>query len=305
MERIKLDYTFVKNAILTSNSLPQIAEKCSCGKCKVRTYIKENGLYQLYCEHLKIPYKEYIPIECEICGSTHNVNALHGKYYCKKHYNQMYRYGKECKTIYDKNDYEITDDTTNIIIRDKYQNIICNSIIDTEDLDKVNKYKWYESYGYCVTKGINKINGIDICNVIFNDYTNIYDHINNNRLDNRKENLRVVTSQQNAMNMSIKTTNKSGVAGVKKQQYRKVLTGKWTATITYKYKPIWLGVYDTFDEAVMSRLMGECRYFKEYSNNYNSLSNTIKLEYLSKQDNLIHVIEIDLNEKILKNEVLN
>ena len=132
------------------------------------------------------------------------VSSLKGEYYCKKHFNQMYRYGEIQKTIYDDNDFIEQGDVTQIILRDRYQNVKAIAIIDTEDKPKVQGYKWYESAGYCITKGINPNSGIDIANVIFDDYEHKYDHANNNRLDDRKVNLRIVTSQENAMNMGKK-----------------------------------------------------------------------------------------------------
>jgi hypothetical protein len=216
----------------------------------------------------------------------------------------MYRYGKTYeKTIYDKNDY-IFDKTNNIVkivLRDKYQNINGYALIDYEDYNKVKDFKWYLSDGYCVTKGIEKNNGVDIYCVIFND-RNPYDHINNDRLYNRKTNLRPVNNQQNSMNMSKKNTNKSGVVGVQRQNPK---SPRWIAGITYKYKSIWLGVYENFDDAVIARLKGEAHYFKEYSNNYNPTKNNITLEYISQEDNLLHHIEVSLEENIEQNYIVD
>jgi hypothetical protein len=280
-----------------------MAEACKCGTDKLRKFMISNDLYDYYCQ----THPNARPCEkliCSVCGETNDVSKLKGVSYCKRHYNQMYRYGKIYdKTIYDKNDY-ILDKERNIakiVLRDKYQNIIGYSIIDYDDYEKVKDYKWYMTDGYCVTKGINKNNAVDIYCVIFNNRIP-YDHIDNDRLNNRKNNLRPVTNQQNSMNMSKKSTNKSGVTGVKKQNRN---SPRWIANITYKYKSIWLGVYNTFDEAVIARLQGEAKYFGEYSNNYKPDKNLITLLYLSRTDGMKHYIEVNLNGNIFINKVIN
>jgi len=192
-------------------------------------------------------------------------------------------------------------------LRDKKQNINGYCVIDKEDYDKVKQYKWYKSHKYCVTKGIIKTNGVRIHNVIMNNlnYINeiIYDHQDKDRLNNKKNNLRLVTNQENSMNMSMKNTNTSGVTGV--QQYNRDSESKWDAKITYKYEPIHLGRYLVFDETVIARLEGEAKYFKEYSPNYNKETNTICLDYISYDSKLHRNIEMSLDGKVLKQEIIN
>ena len=290
----------VYNYIISTNSVKELVEKIGCSKDKIIDYIKNNNLYEIYCKQYNIKYNENYLLHCCICDSTKQVKTFKGNPYCKKHFNHMYRYGKIIdKTIYDKNDieYDYKNNIAYIILRDKYQNINGKAIIDIEDVDKIKQYKWYLSFGYPVTKGIDKNTGIDISNVIFNDYDKIYDHIDKNRLNNKKSNLRVVNQHQNTMNMGKKYTNSSGVTGVAKKLTKNGI--KWYANITYNYKSIWLGCYDTFDEAVLARLKGEAEYFKNYSPNYNVKNNTIKLTYVSKTDNKIHTIELNLNGEII------
>jgi len=77
--------------------------------------------------------------------------------------------------------------------------------IDDEDYDKVIAFgNWYENdSGYAVKK--TRINNRNISirmHAMINDTPKGWhtDHINGNRLDNRKENLRTVTAQMNAWN---------------------------------------------------------------------------------------------------------
>jgi hypothetical protein len=293
----------VKECIDKYDTIKEMAKACGCGTDKLRKFMITNDLHPYYVETHPFA-RSCEKLVCSVCGEINDVSKLKGIPYCKRHYLQMYRYGKIYdKTIYDKNDYvfDKTNNIVKIVLRDKYQNINGYAVIDYEDYDKVKDYKWYLSRGYCVTKGINKNNEVDIYCVIFNNFTP-YDHIDNDRLNDRKHNLRLATSQQNSMNMSIKNTNKSGVTGV---QRRNPKSPRWTAGITYKYESIWLGVYESFDDAVLARLKGEAHYFKEYSNNYNPNKNNITLEYISKNDNLLHHIEISLEEEIQQNYIVD
>lgn len=63
------------------------------------------------------------------------------------------------------------------------------------------------------------------------------DHINGNGLDNRRQNLRVATKQQNAFNQRLNSRNNSGFRGVCWDRQH----GAWRATIRIKQKRIHLG----------------------------------------------------------------
>ena len=305
MERIKLDRGFVEEQIPLTKTLKELAGLCGCGTDKMRHYLYDNGLYKLFCETHN---RKYDPTkenrQCSICGYNKDVRNLFGKLYCKRHYNHIFRFGEPVeRTIYTLNDIITEGEISKIIMRDKYQNVIAESIIDTEDINKVKDYKWYlGTGGYCVTKGVDPETGVDISNVIFNDYENRYDHISHDRLDNRKSNLRPVTQQQNAMNMGMKNTNTSGVIGVGKAKSGKIWKGRWFAVIVYNYKNKWLGSYATFDEAVHARLKGEIEYFGEYSPNYDSETKTIRLEYINPVDNIKHYVEYSLGGELLHDD---
>lgn len=86
------------------------------------------------------------------------------------------------------------------------------------------------------------------------------DHINGNRLDNTRENLRICTRQNNSYNNGVYSNNTSGVTGV---HWHKC-SGKWTANIGYQRKQIHLGSFNDFEDAVIARQEAEKKYFKEY-----------------------------------------
>ncbi len=60
------------------------------------------------------------------------------------------------------------------------------------------------------------------------------DHINGDRLDNRRHNLRFVTLQQNLANRKVFKNNKSGFKGVGFDKH----SGKWRARISHNKRSI-------------------------------------------------------------------
>jgi hypothetical protein len=79
----------------------------------------------------------------------------------------------------------------------------------------------------------------------------VVDHINHERLDNRRENLRVVTSQQNSWNTRRHRDNQTGFKGVHRIHGYGVPRDRWRASIlcpTTK-KRIHLGAFDSPEEA--------------------------------------------------------
>src|SRR3990167_1012358 len=88
------------------------------------------------------------------------------------------------------------------------------ALVDDTDYDLLSKYSW------CLhTKryACSRINGKVILMHIFllgKQKGKEIDHINRNKLDNRRENLRFVTRSINCFNVDIDKANKSGFKGV-------------------------------------------------------------------------------------------
>lgn len=76
------------------------------------------------------------------------------------------------------------------------------------------------------------------------------DHINGNPLDNRADNLRVVTKHENALNRA-KVASDRPYHGVRQCK------GRWSASIRYQQKDRWLGTFDTVGEAIAARKSAE------------------------------------------------
>ncbi len=82
------------------------------------------------------------------------------------------------------------------------------------------------------------------------------DHINGDRADNRLENLRLVTRQENMQNAKTYTTNTSGVPGISWQESKK----RWRAYVTVDYKQVFLGGYTDWFDAVCARMSSNNTY---------------------------------------------
>ncbi len=101
-------------------------------------------------------------------------------------------------------------------------------LIDDEDFELVSQYKWHLDkhykrdadifYASACRRGTK--NNLRMHTLIMNTPKGMeIDHKNTNTLDNRRDNLRVVTRQQNIWNRSIQRNNKCGFKGVYKDNH--------------------------------------------------------------------------------------
>lgn len=125
--------------------------------------------------------------------------------------------------------------------QDKY------TIIDEEFFERVNEFKWsYNLRGYAQRMIGSSGKSMLLHRFIIDAPSDKeVDHINGNRLDNRKANLRLSTRIQNCWNSKWK--NKTGFKGVSiaKHGYNK----KYIAAITCRGKVYRLGYFSTAREA--------------------------------------------------------
>jgi hypothetical protein len=135
------------------------------------------------------------------------------------------------------------------------------TIVDEEDYYNLKQYSWYKSHNYVCGTVNKKI--VNLHRFIMN-YTgeNIVDHINNNPLDNRKCNLRIVTPTQNNMNRKSTKNSSSQYIGV---NFDKTIN-KWIANIKFEGKHINLGCFDDEIDAAKARDMATKKYFGEFGN---------------------------------------
>ena len=87
------------------------------------------------------------------------------------------------------------------------------------------------------------------------------DHINRNKYDNRKLNLRFCSHCENMCNVDIKSNNTSGTKGVSLDKR----TGKWHAYITKDKQQYYVGVFENKEDAIKARENAELNLFGEFS----------------------------------------
>lgn len=139
------------------------------------------------------------------------------------------------------------------------------TLVDDEDFEFLNQWKWYLSNtGYAVRaqwlKKENKQVKILMHRVILNINKYILtDHINRNRLDNRRKNLRMCNKSQNAANSKLEKYNKYGYRGLTKH------FNKWRAVIVADKKRYHLGLFSTKREAAQAYNQAAKQYFGEFA----------------------------------------
>ncbi len=205
---------------------------------------------------------------CSVCGSKNKVkySPKHKGMFCQRHYSQLNNFGKIFdKTVFDRNEFYIDsndDSISYIIIRNKQNVDIAEVIVDTEDIDRIIKYKWtIGTWGYAGTTIDNK--SVLLHRFVLNEYdkNRIPDHINRNVLDNRKCNLRIADKSDNAANSKVNSNNTSGVKGI---SWSKEVNG-WRAYITRHKHRYELGIFKDKEKAIEARLDAEKKYFGEFA----------------------------------------
>lgn len=135
---------------------------------------------------------------------------------------------------------------------------------DLEDYDKIKDYCWRMNNNGRIVTSVNRSRMILLHRLILDvlyDTDIIIDHANRNPLDNRKENLRICTKQENNTNKNLFNNNKSGFIGVSLQEQHQT----WRARISVNNKDIHLGCFDNKEDAIKARLEAEAKYFGEFS----------------------------------------
>lgn len=146
------------------------------------------------------------------------------------------------------------------------------AFVDDEDYEKVNIFKWFITNGGYAARTFNFKSGtketetIKMHRFIMNTSNGMEtDHINHNRLDNRKCNLRVCTKSENQRNAKVRKDSVSGYKGVSQRNTIIYKKKPWRAYITYQGKPKHIGYYRTALEAAIAYNTMAKEYYGEFA----------------------------------------
>lgn len=136
------------------------------------------------------------------------------------------------------------------------------AVIDAEDIDIVNIRNWrIENFNnmYAVAKIDKK--RVYMHRLILSAMSGfVVDHIDGDTLNNRRSNLRIASTTENARNCKVQRNNTSGVKGVCWNKAR----GAWAARIKVSGKNIHLGYFSDLNDAAASYAKGSAMYHGEF-----------------------------------------
>ncbi|MDL2206252.1 HNH endonuclease [Eubacteriales bacterium OttesenSCG-928-N13] len=155
------------------------------------------------------------------------------------------------------NRYQIADDGKSVI---GYLPNGMEFYFDLADLEKVQEYAWYLC-GYPDKIIIANRNRLTLHRYLLDCPDGEIDHVDLNRFNNRRSNLRYCTHRQNQCNHGLQRNNTSGAAGVRFYKPR----NKYAARIKHFGQEIHLGYYADVKTAMQARNVAMELLFGEFA----------------------------------------
>jgi hypothetical protein len=235
------DCTRIKD--IRSNSLRRgLSTSCGlCGRIKKSNEIIGKTFGRLtVIKRLGVDKNNFSLWECSCsCG---NLNVI-------KTYNQITKskypncgcHKKELKDAVNR--FEFKDNYCIFYIKD------IPTYIDIEDFEEISKHTWHIGWRGYILSSIND-KRVQMHRIIMKAQKDlVVDHIDGDILNNRKSNLRIVTQSENSRNRKNKSKNSSSkYFGVTWDKRKK----KWNAVIRPGEKAIYLGSFNTEEEAALA-----------------------------------------------------
>lgn len=130
-------------------------------------------------------------------------------------------------------------------------------LVDDADLPKVLQFKWHiDGKGYVISDTRHTIKGrrygsmtlLHRCLLGLEKGDPIVDHINQDKLDNRRSNLRLADKSTNALNRGAQANSKTGYKGISWDKQK----GKWRVAANLQGKQYHLGFYSNIEDAIQA-----------------------------------------------------
>jgi hypothetical protein len=142
------------------------------------------------------------------------------------------------------------------------------AIVDDCDSD-LAKLKWCENHGYAARKKGVLMHRVVLERILGRplEQRECVDHINKNRADNRRCNIRLATNSQNQANRGISRRSSTGFKGayLDRKAVRLNRPRPYKAMIRVNGKAVNIGNYATSEEAAKAYDQAAIEYFGEYA----------------------------------------
>ena len=142
-----------------------------------------------------------------------------------------------------KNRYTILGDTV-ILYLETRSGETYECLVDKEDIPLIEGYKWFYTQGYAKNNKGDPIHKL----LVGTDISTRVDHMDRNKLNNRRSNIRRTTVSGNTSNVGIRKDNTTGIRGVSIDK-KIVGPNKYRAGIRHNGKRIHLGMFSDKYEA--------------------------------------------------------
>jgi hypothetical protein len=191
-----------------------------------------------------------VNLTCPVCGTTFSVKRaeVERRRYCSK----------DCQSTgvqqSNRAPLVIDGDVAKVPLYARDKSVRTYALIDAADAEQVSRYRWHVGSGgypaYSLSRSHEGKNPMEIklhrflMGLAPGNLMQV-DHINRDRLDNRRSNLRLVTADVQAQNQGSSRGSTSKYRGV----HWSVRAQKWRATVRQGSRLISLGSYTDEDEA--------------------------------------------------------
>jgi len=143
------------------------------------------------------------------------------------------------------------------------------TLVDDEDYDDLSKHNWYVQKSrntFYAARRVKNSNGnprlaLMHREIMGSPFGKKIDHIDEDGLNNQKQNLRICTNSQNQMNRGKTKVNTSGYKGV----FWHELAKKWRAQISINNERIYLGLFDDVSEAAKAYNEAAVKFHGEFA----------------------------------------